>query len=62
MTKYGVWFIGNSDEQEGMCYSGKNVFITNKLIHAIDKIDELEYNSRYQLKDHFRVVKIEVLE
>lgn len=62
MIKYGVWFIGNAKESASLCYEGRNVFIADKLMQAVDKIDELEYSAGYELKDHFKVVKIEILE
>lgn len=63
MVKFGVWFVGNEQQQEGLCYESgydnETVFLTNDPQVAKDKV--LELSSLNSVDESFyTVVRIEI--
>lgn len=61
MIKYGVWFMGNEKEQEGICFDGRKPFICSKVEDAVEYMQVLKYYAGFSA-NLFKVIKIEVLE
>lgn len=42
VVQYGVWSCGNEEEQPGLCYEGREVFLTKFAQEALRKKNELQ--------------------
>ena len=61
MIKYGVWFLGDNQEREGVCYQGRSVFIADTELEAALYKEELESYNDWN-KGKFKVYKLEIEE
>lgn len=59
MVKFGVWFVGNEQQQEGLCYEGDTLFLTNDPQVAKDKAQELSSLNSVD-ESFYTVVRIEI--
>jgi len=42
--RYGVWFHGTKYEKEGLCYCGRNPFVSDSIEDALNHKETLEFN------------------
>ena len=60
--KYGVWFHGTDYEKEGLCYCGRNPFVSDSIKDALNHKETLEFNTDYKDKNCFSICTIVINE
>lgn len=59
MIKYGVWWLGDDNQVEGVCYQGRSVFLADTALEAIIYKEELESYNAWN-KGKYKIYKLEI--
>lgn len=60
MIKYGVWFHGTDNEPAGICYRGRDPFVTDDIDSAIRHMKYLQDLSFDEAKGKFNIVELHI--
>jgi len=56
--KYAVWFHGNEEESEGICYCGREPYIVDDKSFAEQHMQDLRANSYLEDEEKFSICTI----